>query len=206
MTHLTELTIFDCLIHTFPRLPPTLEKLTIKRDVPSGDDVFWGGVGRPDLLQLRTLELGSYNALPEETLRNLLDSAKGKLQSFMLASRIKSEASPLARLAADGYLGEVTFLRLIGLQLDDDAIATVVKHAPLLASVDVSNLPITGIAVKHLVENLAETLKEVKISLCKGVSPDVVQYALVHGLKLDLESIDQRAGRAEREQKRVRRN
>ncbi|CAO2658018.1 Nn.00g072780.m01.CDS01 [Neocucurbitaria sp. VM-36] len=232
MTHLTdptawprEISQLPPLIHlslkrvqfrSFPRLPPTIQRLDV-----DFDGTFRLHDAHLQMIQSRMpklahLRLWGFETLSADSLEDLLDSWMDETDAI----RLLTGATALQSLSIHGILRNedrdnglfkgpdslfgrspriltraLMSLDIATLPCDDDEIEQLLMHEMGLQSIDLSCTNITGASIKMLVDKLP-SLKTIKVDNCPKINGrDAVHYAERKGVSVSCKMGEQRGGR-----------
>lgn len=183
LTQLRTLSLTDVDITTFPRLPHSLESLTMINTWGIGSRSALGDtyMEQNDFSALKSLTISAARFLLPEAVSALIGSGKNKLRKLDL--RDHDVRLGIAVLLTEGHLSEVVDLRFSNAHISDHLAVSIARCCPKLTSFDASyNLKLTGVGVKALVLKEGEPLRRLGLDHCAGVGPDAVEWARGKGV------------------------
>lgn len=186
---LQSLDLSNTSLEELPILPATLRHLTLSKmpRLPSHeveDEVY-------ELPLLESFDCSGTGVSAKTIKAITLKSIKaGNLKKLYMGSRLVEHRSvPVEdeHPASDS----VEELSLASLIIRERRILEIIKLYPNLQRLDVSATKVTGVAVRHFVEN---GIKWLKLDECSEVSPDAVEYARGKGVEVEF-NFPSRSGR-----------
>jgi hypothetical protein len=146
--------------------------------MPPGPDAL--PASTETLPNLKTLNLRGSFARPKY-LTKLIEQSPSTVLTTLSADPSALETSQLMTLLHAGKLAKLTYLRTSHFELTDTEMDHIITGCPLLETVELCDLKITGVTVKEL--GMRTRLKSVRLSNCAGVGGDAIEWARLSGIE-----------------------